>query len=49
MDEMSNTLAEMIYYASLATLNQQEMQNCEDSLVGARLGGGSIILVIYMQ
>ena len=38
MDEISNIAAEPIYYALLAELDQERMEDCEVGLVGAGLG-----------
>ena len=40
IDEISNVAAEMNYYASLAEVDQEEIDNCELGLVGACLGSG---------
>ena len=40
MDDMGNNAADMNYYDLLVELYQEEIENCEVSLVSAGLGGG---------
>ena len=40
LDEMGNTAVKMNYYASLADLEKDELENCKVGLIGAGVGGG---------